>query len=504
MCVKRMLRERIMLVLRNRLKGARFAPFSFVLCLATVSPSEIGYQDIAALLTQQPGVAERWQQYIFTSSRRTMQVASFNMPRPVGTYLPETASYRLASLDSQGIDVTGAIDRNPLGQPVKPLKSADFPVVVRTNKGDRLPVVAPAPEQPAAAAPSHDEITPADNASVRGAKTAEKSAETAPASAPETQAQLDEELQAALDAPQLPQYDPAKGENSGALDDTALAALHAAPDGSVAPIEAIPFDPFAVKTSSLFFGNSSLGTPGESLERWAPGEEPTIVLAPPADPEMKQLASLPPVAPEISDGGGETVASKGEVTGEKQRPKTPAERLGLDADSRAKAEKCLTEVIYYEARGEAVRGQMAVAQVVLNRAFSGYYPTTVCGVVYQNKHRHLACQFTFACDNVKEVVDEPDMWERAKKIAKASLDGLIWLPEVGKSTHYHAYWVRPSWVGEMKKMWKYGVHTFYRPRAWGDGSEAPSWGSPAQTAEISAELVEAAKSSAEMGQSARR
>jgi len=166
--------------------------------------------------------------------------------------------------------------------------------------------------------------------------------------------------------------------------------------------------------------------------------------------------------------------------------------------SRAKAEKCLAEAVYFEARGEAVRGQIAVAQVVLNRVFSGFYPTTVCGVVYQNKHRHLACQFTFACDNVADIVREPDMWDRARKIAKAMLDGQLWLPEVGKSTHYHAYWVHPSWVSEMKKMYKFGVHTFYRPRAWGDGSEAPSWGTPAQTAAISAELAEAAKSSAEM------
>jgi hypothetical protein len=50
----------------------------------------------------------------------------------------------------------------------------------------------------------------------------------------------------------------------------------------------------------------------------------------------------------------------------------------------------------------------------------------------------------------------------------------------------------------MKKTYKFGVHTFYRPRAWGDGSDAPSWGTPAQTAEISAELTEAAKSSAEL------
>ena len=112
----------------------------------------------------------------------------------------------------------------------------------------------------------------------------------------------------------------------------------------------------------------------------------------------------------------------------------------------------------------------------------------MCGVVYQNKNHHMACQFTFACDNVADVVREPDMWDRAKKIAKAMLDGQLWLPEVGKSTHYHAYWVHPSWVSEMKKMYKFGVHTFYRPRAWGDGSDAPSWGTPAQTAEISAEL----------------
>ena len=97
---------------------------------------------------------------------------------------------------------------------------------------------------------------------------------------------------------------------------------------------------------------------------------------------------------------GVSVAPKGEVNADNQRAKTPAERLGLfDEKSRAKSEKCLAEAIYFEARGEAVRGQIAVAQVVLNRAFSGKYPDTVCGVVYQNKHRHLACQFTFACDN---------------------------------------------------------------------------------------------------------
>jgi hypothetical protein len=124
----------------------------------------------------------------------------------------------------------------------------------------------------------------------------------------------------------------------------------------------------------------------------------------------------------------------------------------------------------------------------------------VCGVVYQNKHRHLACQFTFACDNIADVVREPDMWDRAQKIAKAMLDGQLWLPEVDKSTHYHAYWVRPSWVSEMKKMYKFGVHTFYRPRAWGDGSEAPSWGT---TGADRGNLGQARRSRQELGRNVR-
>ena len=156
---------------------------------------------------------------------------------------------------------------------------------------------------------------------------------------------------------------------------------------------------------------------------------------------------------------------------------SPAERLGLAGKPRAKAEKCLADAVYFEARGEPLRGQMAVAQVVMNRVFSGFYPNNVCGVVYQNANRHLACQFTFACEG-KDLsrIDEPDMWEQAKRIAKDMLDGKIWLAEVGHATHYHAYWVHPSWVHEMKKMYKLGVHTFYRPRAWGDGSDAPIWG----------------------------
>ena len=174
----------------------------------------------------------------------------------------------------------------------------------------------------------------------------------------------------------------------------------------------------------------------------------------------------------LDTDGDETVTGKDE-----SRVLSPAQRLGLAGPPRAEAQKCLADAIYFEARGEVMKGQEAVAQVVMNRVFSGYYPHDVCGVVYQNSHRHLACQFTFACEN-KDLnkIDEPDMWEQAKQIARDTLDGKIWLAEVGHATHYHAYWVHPSWVHEMTRLYRLGVHTFYRPRNWGDGDDAPVWG----------------------------
>jgi spore germination cell wall hydrolase CwlJ-like protein len=480
-----------MSVMRNRSKGARVASFGLGLCVFALIPTEVGYQDIASLLARQPGVAERWQKRVF-SAASTIQVATYSFGRPLGTSVPHTPTYLLARLDNQGIDITGSVTRNPIVQAPPRYQASDFPKVDRTLKGDRLVIVQPETAAPADHVPANEDPS-TSNALVAGAK-------TAAAMPPAARAPLDPELAEALSAPPLAQYDGSTSLQAQPLDD-----MKVAPDpASVASQPAPPRDGFSVKTASLFFGSSSIGA-AENMERWQPGEEPVIVMpgAGP-DPDMKVMASRPSAADEPSrtPESGESIAAKGQVNSDNERMKTPAERLRLfDEKARAKSEKCLAEAVYFEARGEAVRGQIAVAQVVMNRAFSGFYPNTVCAVVYQNKHRHLACQFTFACDNVADVVREPDMWDRARKIAKAMLDGQLWLPEVGKSTHYHAYWVHPSWVNEMRKMYKFGVHTFYRPRAWGDGSEAPSWGTPAETAKISAKLAEAGHSSAELSES---
>jgi spore germination cell wall hydrolase CwlJ-like protein len=229
----------------------------------------------------------------------------------------------------------------------------------------------------------------------------------------------------------------------------------------------------------VFFGVNPLAPGEEQIAPWANGEAPVVMAS--VDPDIKQSA-LSPAQPG-ADKAGESIAAKGEVTGLEQRPKSPAERLGLAGAARAKAEKCLANAVYFESRDEPVRAQIAVAQVVMNRVFSPFYPNDVCGVVYQNAGRHLACQFTLACNGVPAVVTEPDAWARAQHIARDMLDGKLWMPDVAKSTHYHDYWAHPNWVGEMRRMDRLGGLIFYRPRAWGDGAAEPKWGDAKTTAE---------------------
>lgn len=127
-------------------------------------------------------------------------------------------------------------------------------------------------------------------------------------------------------------------------------------------------------------------------------------------------------------------------------------------------ERCLAEAIYFEARSEPEAGQAAVAQVVLNRAKSGLYPASICGVVYQNRHRYLGCQFTFACEGKSLRITEPEPWRTATRIAREVLDGTTFLSEIGGSTHYHANYVRPRWAKRLKKMDTIGTHIFYKLR----------------------------------------
>jgi spore germination cell wall hydrolase CwlJ-like protein len=125
-------------------------------------------------------------------------------------------------------------------------------------------------------------------------------------------------------------------------------------------------------------------------------------------------------------------------------------------------QQCLTAGVYFEARGEPVKGQAAVAQVILNRVRNPAYPKSVCGVVYQNEKWRNGCQFSFACDGVRERVADKRSWTIAEDVALAVTAGRIWLPDVGSSTHYHATYVHPRWARAMEKMKRIGDHIFYR------------------------------------------
>ena len=126
-----------------------------------------------------------------------------------------------------------------------------------------------------------------------------------------------------------------------------------------------------------------------------------------------------------------------------------------------RAHACLTQAIYHESRGEPVRGQQAVAQVVLNRVKSGVYPTSICGVIFQNQHWRNRCQFSFACDGTKKRVHDQQAWETATRIADDAIAGRYFLQEIGDATHYHAAYVAPRWRRSLQRMKKIGEHIFY-------------------------------------------
>lgn len=134
----------------------------------------------------------------------------------------------------------------------------------------------------------------------------------------------------------------------------------------------------------------------------------------------------------------------------------------------ARDRRCLAEAVYFEARGEPEKGQYAVAQVVMNRTRTGYYPNSVCGVVYENKNRRNRCQFSFACDGKPERIRDKASWETAQRIADDVLVNGAYLPEVGTATHYHATYVRPRWIRDMTDRRRVGTHVFYNVRNWSD------------------------------------
>ena len=370
----------------------------------------------------------------------TIHAATFHFSQPVGTAVPASSGLNLAAYTADS-EATLSSAAPP------PLAGDSGMVIDRSLKGPRL---VPRGRPETGSTPSAAGGGPAPSPAPRFERPPGASGE-APANRTET----------ANTGPPPDEADP----------------IYPDPDpdtGEIPEPQPMDGDSALVRVARIYFATTSLGGPPAAVAPW-PLDAPVI--------GPHEFDSEPDAAP-AEPPDNQTIAPKGEVTGEDRRPKSPAELLSLTGAARAKHEKCLADAIYFEARGEPVRGQMAVAQVVINRVFSGYYPGNVCGVVYQStrRHRRLRCQFSFTCDGIPDRVTEPDAWDRAKHIARDALDGNFWLNDIGKATHYHARWVYPRWVHEMRRLDRIGVHTFYRPRKWGDGATSPVWGDAGATA----------------------
>ncbi|OYX55525.1 MAG: cell wall hydrolase [Brevundimonas subvibrioides] len=128
---------------------------------------------------------------------------------------------------------------------------------------------------------------------------------------------------------------------------------------------------------------------------------------------------------------------------------------------RARALRCLTQGVYYEAALESTEGQEAVAQVILNRVRDPNYPNTVCGVVFEGAERTTGCQFSFTCDGALSQAPVGWAWNRARTVAERALSGYVAI-KVGTATHYHADYVHPWWSPTLAKITQIGAHIFYR------------------------------------------
>jgi len=142
-----------------------------------------------------------------------------------------------------------------------------------------------------------------------------------------------------------------------------------------------------------------------------------------------------------------------------------ARRMKLADDERL----CLTQAIYHEARGESQEGQIAVANIIINRAFSGKYPSTICGVVFQNADKgRYRCQFTFACDGRSDLAKDRRAWKHSEELAERAYhefavgESLGLLPD--SALFYHTRAVAPHWSRVFKRVATIGSHIFYAAR----------------------------------------
>ena len=124
--------------------------------------------------------------------------------------------------------------------------------------------------------------------------------------------------------------------------------------------------------------------------------------------------------------------------------------------------RCLSEVLYYEARGEGAGGQKAIAEVVFHRMNHGNYGHSICAVVYEGRNRP-GCQFSFACNGDMKKAKQADAWRRSEALATEIMTREVDLKNnTGGATNFHAISVSPDWADTKEKTTQIGNHVFYK------------------------------------------
>ena len=242
--------------------------------------------------------------------------------------------------------------------------------------------------------------------------------------------------------------------------------------------------------TSVAAPTSLLQTKGDPLfSSLAPEQEaPTIEILAPSqevkrdgkgDPLTRSALGPEPVTPHTDANGRDDIirADRRPVVAQARLIRTPpvwklekswrlarAERARILAErkKRLRERMCLAKALYFEARGEGMKGQLAVAQVILNRVRDPRFPNTICGVVYQGAERRHACQFSFACDGKPDYPANARQWATARRLAARVLRGKARLKGMEGVAFYHADYVRPQWASMMRPVLRIGRHIFYR------------------------------------------
>ena len=229
----------------------------------------------------------------------------------------------------------------------------------------------------------------------------------------------------------------------------------------IAPVVEEPQDATGTSAALFFISPPPAATPVSAVVAAAPAANAEADVAPGEGPTLASYAaakSRPSAQSTWSDlmrlasvGGGDGEKISSNIFG------------GLtEKEFQAREFRCMATAIYFEARGESVKGQIAVGQVIMTRVRSMFYPNTICGVVYQGQWNKNACQFSFACDGVADTPKDRKQWDTALDVAKNVISGKVYLDEVGDATHYHATYVSPDWKKMVKRITKIGVHIFYK------------------------------------------